>query len=226
MSYSIPIEMCFLPETSINFSSFLQTLKLKNSYMILLSEKCYSKLKENSTYVNSKYYKAFVQTTNIPNSCDYIEISNLVSSNCCLVNSISSSCLRYKCSSCIPKKILIIITEEEKFDYESKPMAIAIESDLSESPIDCIINSPNLFDNCIAFLTENAYNRLRKNTNSLSCYLNVERLIWCSDENYYGGDITLQNINCTLSIISHIYFEEVKKTFHTQNLPSKIYFIT
>ena len=65
MSYSVPTTIYQLPKWCNNLTNFLKRLKIKNNFMILLSENCYSKLKSNSTYVNSKTVKAFLQQTHV-----------------------------------------------------------------------------------------------------------------------------------------------------------------
>ena len=226
MSYSVPTTIYQLPKWCNNLTNFLKRLKIKNNFMILLSENCYSKLKSNSTYVNSKTVKAFLQQTHVINVFDYIEIVNIASSGCCLIKSISSSNLKYKYNVSIPKEIIIIVTEEE-IECTTQIFTNILEPDKTESPVDCILDDPDIFKNSIVFFTQDAYIRLRKNTSEFSCYSNIERLIWSCDGNYYGGEITLSSINCNnLYIIIQMYFESLKKTFGFNNLPSTIYFIT
>jgi len=227
MSYSIPIEIKTYESSVDSFKDYIMNLNPKNDTMIFLSEKCYSLLKENSIYLEQKDTKVFKQHNNNSNTKSYIETINIDSSNWSFLKNIFSADYHYEYSNGIPKKVVIIISEDEKKHLYDNISVSVIEPNNVESPVDCIINIPDYFEDSIVFLNVSSYQRLKRNTNIISNYCYLERLIWNADERYPGGEIMLHCVNTSsLYLIYSMNFPFFSKNFSFNKIPMAIYFIS
>jgi len=227
MSYSIPIEFRTLPPGTYYLENFIKKLKLKNDTMVFLSENCYSWLKANSTCMEQPTAKVFMQHDTKDNSKAFIETINVDSSNCSFLKSFLSSTYHYEYTNGIPKKILILLLDNEKNNFHYDIFVSVLEPDKNESPVECIIDQPALFENSIVFLNSTSYKRLKRNSNTISNIYNFERLIWEPDERYPGGDIMLNCLNLgNLYVICNMSFSFFTKNFSFSSSPKAIYFIS
>lgn len=226
MSYCIPIEVKTLSNTAASFKDFIKRLNARNSSMIFLSESCYSLLKNNSVCIEQKNSKVFSQEDTNKKTKSFIETINIDSSNCSFLKSIFSNDYIYEYKNGIPKKILLIITEDEDLhDYQDIFASVIVTND-SESSVDCIINNPSAFENSVVFLTSKSYNRLKANTNTISNFYCLERLLWAPDDKYPGGNVMLHCINnASLYLIYHMSFPFFTKNFSFNQIPQSIFFI-
>lgn len=225
MSYTIPIEVKTFSKHKGTFKDFIKKMGTRNNSMIFLSENCYSWLKENSMLFEEKNSKILVQCLN--NTRAYIETINIVSSNCSFLKSLLCDEFYYEYLNGIPSKIFVIILEDEKKDSYNNICATVIEpEDTAQSPVNCIMDYPNTFDDSIVFLDKHSYQRLKRNTNTVSNLYNLERLTWLSDERYPGGNIMLHCLNCdSLYAICSMNFPFFHRNFHFDKVPKAIYFI-
>lgn len=223
MSYSIPISLKVLPKENLCITDFLIQLKVKSNTMIFLSEGCYSCLKLNSTPLERSNVKTFVQYDNSQNVKDFIEIINIDSSNCSFIKSIFSSRLNYQYTNGVPKEIILIELENE---FTKEITANVIEPEKISSPVDCIIDNPSIFQDSIVFLNSSSYERLKRNTNTISNVSHIERLTWNADNYYPGGSIILHELNYgNLYCINNMSFSFFTQNFAFKELPTTIYFI-
>lgn len=223
MSYSIPINLKVLPKEILCITDFLMNLKIKSNTMVFLSEGCYSWLKLNSTHLEQSTAKIFLQLDNSKSTKDFIEIINIDSSNCSLLKSVFSSRFHYEYTNGVPKEIILItLDNEETIDINVN----IIEPEHNLSPVECIINNPDIFEEAIIFLNATSYERLKRNTNTISNVSHIERLIWNADIFYPGGSIVLHELNYgNLYCLNNMCFSFFTKNFAFKKLPTTIYFI-
>lgn len=225
MSYLVPIELKVLPKKISTLKDFVKTLNLSNDIMVFLSENCYSWLKKNSTYINNSPSKVFIQY-GPSNKRNYIETINIDSSNCSFLKSIFCCNYQYEYSNGIPRKIIMIILENEIKSFSSEISAYVITTPDAENPVNCIINDSSLFDDSIVFLNSKSYHNLKKNTNTISNNYSFERLTWTPDDTYPGGSIMLDCLNYgSLYMICNMDFPFFSKDFCFDKVPKKIIFI-
>ena len=226
MSYGIPIEIKQFPKDNFSFKDFVKELNVRNDTMIFLSENCYAWLKDTSIYIEQQVTKVFRQQDNHNYTKAYIETINIVSSNCSLLKNIFSNDYNYEYSNGIPKKVIIIMMEDEQSDFNHDISVSVIEPNKAENPVDCIIDNPDLFEDSIVFLNSKSYEKLKRNTNTISNLYCLERLIWTPDDRYPGGDIMLHCLNFeSLYMICDMNFSFFTKRFRFSKVPNAIYFI-
>lgn len=225
MYYYIPIEVKTFSACKDTFKDFIKKIGAKSNTMIFLSEGCYSWLKNNSICFEQKKGKIFKHGTK--NNITYIETINIVSSNCSFLKSIICDSYNYNYLNGIPKKIFIVNLENEQLDFFNNISASVIgHPDKALSPVNCIIDSPDLFEDSIVFLNCDSYRRLKNNTSTVSNFQNLERLTWLCDERYPGGDIMLHCLNYgSLYMICSMHFPFFTKDFYFNQAPKAIYFI-
>lgn len=227
MSYCIPLEVKVFPNDACSFKDFIKEQNIRNDTMIFLSENCYAWLKNNSIYIEQQVTKVFRQQDKHDDTKAYIETINIVSSNCSFLKNIFSNDYVYEYSNGIPKKVLIIMMENEQKDFKNDISVSVIEPDEAENPVDCIINNPNLFEDSIVFLNSKSHQKLKRNTNTISNLYCLERLIWTPDDRYPGGDIMLHRLNYeSLYMICDMNFPFFTKRFRFSKVPKAIYFIS
>ena len=227
MLHSIPVEIKIFPKGSSFFKEFFVSLNVTNHTMIFLSENCYDWLKENSIYMENPITKVFRLRDNPNDTATYIETINIVSSNCSFLKNIFSNDYNYDYSNGIPKKIIILSLEDEKSNFDYNISAYNLESGKTDNPVNCIIDSPQSFEDSIVFLNSNSYERLEKNTNTISNVFALERLIWSPDNDYPGGNIMLHCLtHKSLYMICDMKFPFFTKSFHFDKVPKLIYFIS
>lgn len=226
MSYPVPLEIKVFPQNVSSFKDFIKNLNIRNDIMIFLSQGCYDWLKSTSLCIGQEETKVFRQQDIHNYAKSYIETINIDSSNCSFLRSILSKDYNYEYINGIPKKVIMLMSEDEYTDLNIDISVSVIEATNSESPVNCIIDNPNIFEDSIVFLSASGYERLEKNTNTISNIYSLERLIWEPDDKYPGGHILLHRVNPkSLYIIYAMSFPFFKKSFTFKKIPKHIYFI-
>lgn len=227
MSYAVPLETTIFPQELLSFKDFIKSLNIKNDNLIFLSQGCYNWLKQNSLCITNSETKVFREHNTQTNAKAYIETINIDSSDCSFLKNILSKDYNYEYTNGIPKKVIVLLLENEYVISNEDISACVIESNNSENPVDCIIETPDLFEDSIVLLSAAGYKRLKANTNTISNVYSLERLVWEPDYKYPGGNIILHRVTPnSLYIMYSMNFPFFRKSFTFKQLPKHIYFIS
>ena len=211
-----------------SLSTFLNSIKFKDTTMLFFSKECYEFIKSNSSILGKTLYpfnsRNFMQYNASENIRDYFSLVPLYSGEWIYLQELSSPNISFSYICGLPKQIKFVYLEEE---FKQKYIKVkVIDTDIYQCPVNCVIEDFKKFYNSFLILSEEGFDKLKNTTNLVSYYEGTYNISWASDNDYTGGIVRLKTLNNKKHyLIEGMVFPFFNKTFSINEFPDAIYFI-